>query len=87
MQEHLESQNLYFQPLAMMLVQLATEQYVDQSNIVKATRILQQFRDQVNNSRLALVNTYESEKKQNLALLAIYTAKCEQLANSVVVGY
>jgi hypothetical protein len=40
----------------------------------------------VNYSRLALTNQYESEKRQNEALLELYNAKCTQLADTFVAG-
>jgi hypothetical protein len=40
----------------------------------------------VNNSRLALTNQYQSEKKQNEALAESYEAKIGQLVNVIIAG-
>lgn len=53
---------------------------------VRALKLLQGFRDSVNNSRLSLTNQYESNKKQNEDLLEGYNAKLTQLVDVVFEG-
>jgi hypothetical protein len=82
--EKLAPMRIFYQPLSMALVSLASENFADQEKIQKIVNLLNGLRASLVDNKRETSVAYDKEREENSYLVAQYTGKINQLSNVVI---
>lgn len=75
-----------YQPLALALVSLTSQDYADQNLVRKVTKLLEGLRQSLASGLLSVQNAYESSRQSNQEIQDQYTSLADSLTNVVIPG-